>query len=59
METQVNCFAEEVLPAEGLSVVKWSKLPYLCEGDMEQAFYWLLDVIFIVKKADLKTQLHI
>ena len=30
-------------------VVRWSRLPYLCEGDLEQAFYWLSDAVFVLK----------
>ncbi|KAK3864498.1 hypothetical protein Pcinc_029822 [Petrolisthes cinctipes] len=50
LEAQVNVLADEVFPSLGFSLVRWSRLPYLCEGDLDQAFYWLSDVVFILRK---------
>lgn len=50
LEEQVNHLVESLMPSWGFTVTSWSKVPYLCEGDMEQAFYWLSDVIVVAKK---------
>ena len=50
LEEQVNCLASEVFPSLGYTLTRWSRLPYLCEGDLDQAFYWLSDVILVLKK---------
>lgn len=51
LEAQVNILACEVFPSLGFSLVRWSRLPYLCEGDLDQAFYWLSDVVLVLRKA--------
>lgn len=48
-EEQVNSLAEDVLKPSGFDVVAWSRIPYLCEGDLRQSFYWLNDVIMVLK----------
>lgn len=42
-------FVEKVLVPRGFELIRWTRLTYLCEGDIQQAFYWLDDVIFVVK----------
>ena len=49
-EQQVGTFNSNVLAPNGLEVVKWTRLPYLCEGDLDLSFYWLHDVVFLVKR---------
>lgn len=56
-EEQVNSFAKEIFPNLGFTVRRWSKLPYFCEGDLDQAFYWLTDVVFVLEKSNLDIQL--
>lgn len=51
LEAQVNILADEVFPSLGFSLLRWSRLPYLCEGDLDQAFYWLSDVVLVLRKA--------
>ncbi|CAG2171382.1 unnamed protein product [Oppiella nova] len=48
-EEQLVSFVANVLAPNGLQVVKWSKLPYLCEGDLELTYYWLYDVVLVLK----------
>ena len=52
-EEQVNCLVETVFPKLGFNVLRWSKVPYLCEGDLDQSFYWLTDALFILNKTDV------
>lgn len=48
-EEQVHSLTEGVLKSAGFDVVSWSRIPYLCEGDLRQAYYWLSDVIMVLK----------
>ncbi|XP_045125764.1 protein-L-histidine N-pros-methyltransferase-like isoform X2 [Portunus trituberculatus] len=53
LEEQVNCLATHVFPSLGYTLTRWSRLPYLCEGDLDQAFYWLSDVVLVFRKTGL------
>lgn len=48
-EEQVKSVVDDVLTPAHFEVVSWSRVPYLCEGDLEQSYYWLDDVIFVLK----------
>jgi hypothetical protein len=41
--------ALEMFSLAGFEVVRWSRLPYLCEGDLGQSYYWLDDAVFVLK----------
>lgn len=34
----------------GFRVESWTKAPYLCEGDLRQSYYWLVDLVVVVSK---------
>lgn len=34
----------------GFNIEAWTKAPYLCEGDLRQSFYWLVDVVVVLSK---------
>lgn len=40
----------DLLQEKGFKVEAWTKAPYLCEGDIRQSFYWLIDIVVIVSK---------
>lgn len=40
----------EILEQIGFKVEAWTKAPYLCEGDLRQSFYWLVDVVVVLSK---------
>eukprot|EP00099_Drosophila_melanogaster_P020384 NP_611846.1 uncharacterized protein Dmel_CG5339 [Drosophila melanogaster] len=40
----------ELLENCGYRVEAWTKAPYLCEGDLHQSFYWLIDLIVVISK---------
>ncbi|CAD7088165.1 unnamed protein product [Hermetia illucens] len=40
----------EMLEQSGFQVDAWTKAPYLCEGDLRQSFYWLVDVVVVASK---------
>lgn len=48
-EEQVQFFIEKVFEPAGFHVEKFSRLPYLCEGDLHQSFYVLDDAVFVLK----------
>ncbi|XP_064466954.1 protein-L-histidine N-pros-methyltransferase-like [Ornithodoros turicata] len=50
-EEQVQSFYYDVLVPSGFVLEAWTRLPYLCEGDLEQAFYWLDDVVMVLRRA--------
>jgi len=44
-EQQVSSLIHDVLEPLDLEVVGWSRVPYLCQGDLERTFYHLHDVV--------------
>lgn len=57
-------FEEQVFEPAGFDVEKFSRLPYLCEGDLHQSFYLLDDAVFVLKPkswrsvTDVPTQIN-
>ena len=49
VEEQVNQMVENVFIPSGFEVVSFSRLPYLCEGDLTTSFYVLYDILFVLK----------
>ncbi|XP_022195325.2 methyltransferase-like protein 9 [Nilaparvata lugens] len=50
-EEQVNSLVRDVLEPMGFTVERWTRLPYLCEGDLSQSYYWLNDAVFVLRVA--------
>ncbi|KAH8322534.1 hypothetical protein KR074_001741 [Drosophila pseudoananassae] len=48
-EEEANRFLE-LLENCGFRVESWTKAPYLCEGDLHQSFYWLIDLLVVISK---------
>lgn len=48
-DQEARCFFEQ-LEYMGFRIEAWTKAPYLCEGDLRQSFYWLVDVVVILSK---------
>lgn len=53
-EVQFDSFITNVLDPAGLELVRWTRVPYLCEGDLVRSFYSLNDVVMVVKPAAAK-----
>ncbi|XP_018007769.1 protein-L-histidine N-pros-methyltransferase [Hyalella azteca] len=49
-EEQATSIITEVLPSLDYKVERWTKLPYMCEGDSTQSIYWLNDALFVARK---------
>lgn len=47
-EEQINELMRTVFEPLGFFLKKLTRLPYLCEGDLEQSFYFLSDYIFVL-----------
>jgi hypothetical protein len=47
-EEQINELIRTVFQPLGFQLKKFSRLPYLCEGDMEQSYYFLSDYVFVL-----------
>lgn len=52
LEQQVESLYKDVMVPAGFILESWTRLPYLCEGDLEQAYYWLDDVVMVLRAAD-------
>ena len=51
-EVQFDSFITNVLQPAGLELIRWTRVPYLCEGDFSRSFYNLNDVVMVVKPSD-------
>ncbi|XP_070509002.1 protein-L-histidine N-pros-methyltransferase [Chironomus tepperi] len=46
---EINIFFQ-TLESMGFRIESFTKSAYLCEGDLRQSFYWLIDILVIVSK---------
>ncbi|XP_071785722.1 protein-L-histidine N-pros-methyltransferase-like [Asterias amurensis] len=51
-EEQVMSATKDFFLPAGFTVQTFTKLPYLCEGDTENPFYVLQDVVFVLKRTE-------
>ncbi|KAF7406372.1 hypothetical protein HZH68_005741 [Vespula germanica] len=56
LEGQIAGLVDRVFAPLGLRCLAWSKLPYLCEGDLGQAYYFLDDVVFVLEVVPVSKQ---
>lgn len=47
--TQIEYLMENVFGPVGFELVRFSKLPYLCEGNLSQSFFYMFDYVFVFK----------
>lgn len=50
-EAAASLLATRVFEAEGFTVEKWTRLPYLCEGNSTNAYFVLDDAVFTLRIA--------
>ncbi|KIH47986.1 DREV methyltransferase [Ancylostoma duodenale] len=48
-EQHASSLVENEFISAGFEVVKWTKLPYLCEGDLNKPYYLLDDALFLLR----------
>ncbi len=46
---QITILIEQVFRPLGFELEKFTRLPYLCEGNLSQSFYYLIDYLFALK----------
>jgi SAM-dependent methyltransferase len=46
---QISYLIENVFRPLGFEIIKFSRVPYLCEGNLLQSFYFMNDYIFVFK----------
>lgn len=46
-EEQINQLLKRVFQPLGYRLKKFTRLPYLCEGDLERSYYFLFDYLFV------------
>ncbi|EDO37060.1 predicted protein [Nematostella vectensis] len=51
-EEQVISLVEDVFTPAGYEVERFTRLPYLCEGDLYDSFYSLSDTVFVLKPVE-------
>ncbi|XP_070574202.1 protein-L-histidine N-pros-methyltransferase-like isoform X2 [Ptychodera flava] len=51
-EEQVTALIDNVFTPAGFTVLKFTRLPYLCEGDLHSPYYVLDDALFVLKVTD-------
>ncbi|XP_053211800.1 protein-L-histidine N-pros-methyltransferase-like [Panonychus citri] len=49
LEQHAQSFIQDYIEPNDLELIAWTKVPYLCEGDLELSYYWLNDVLFLLK----------
>ena len=50
IEAQIQSLHDDIFKAAGFEVIKFTRLPYLCEGDLHNDFFVLNDIVFVLKK---------
>ncbi|KAL7059767.1 hypothetical protein AAHC03_013029 [Spirometra sp. Aus1] len=48
-EVQFSSFVANVLQPAGYELLAWSRVPYICEGDLARSFYSLNDVVMTLR----------
>jgi len=62
--SHLNTLVKNVFHPAGYELLRWSKVPYLCEGDLHKPFYKLDDALFLLKakplpfNSTLTTEIH-
>ncbi|XP_045192479.1 protein-L-histidine N-pros-methyltransferase-like isoform X2 [Mercenaria mercenaria] len=51
-EEQSVSLVRDVFEPAGFSLVRFTRVPYLCEGDLETSFYVLDDALFVLKLSE-------
>lgn len=47
-EEQVESLVRTVFEPAGFRLQTFTRVPYLCEGDLEHSFYYLDDAVFVL-----------
>ncbi len=50
-EVQLESLVRDILEPAGFALERWTRVPYLCEGDFARSFYSLNDVVMVLRRA--------
>ena len=53
LERQISLFLREVMAPSGFSLIKFSKVPYLSEGDIKNPFYELVNIVMVFESVEV------
>lgn len=56
LEEQASFLVEKEFMPAGFELVRWTKLPYLCEGDFNRPYYVLDDAVFLLRAVPVENQ---
>ena len=48
-EEQLSSLVRDLLVPVGFEVERFTKLPYLCDGDLYHSYYVLYDAVFVLR----------
>ncbi|KAF7256435.1 hypothetical protein EG68_06030 [Paragonimus skrjabini miyazakii] len=48
-EIQLNSLVSAVLAPLQFELIRWTRVPYLCEGDFSQSFYYLNELVLVLR----------
>lgn len=54
IEEQVNSLVADVLRPAGFALLRWTRVPYLCEGDLHRDFFRLNDIVMVLRRAAIE-----
>ena len=46
---QIQYLIQNIFEPIGFELVKFTKLPYLCEGNLKQSYYYMIDYVFLLR----------
>lgn len=47
--SQIDYLIEHVFTPAGFELIRFTKLPYLCEGNLSQSYFYMFDYVFVFK----------
>ncbi|VDQ03530.1 unnamed protein product [Trichobilharzia regenti] len=50
-EVQLSSLIKNILIPANYEVIRWTRLPYLCEGDFSRSFYSLNDIVLVLRNS--------
>ncbi|CAF0857850.1 unnamed protein product, partial [Brachionus calyciflorus] len=59
VNAQINYLIESVFAPIGFDLVKFTRLPYLCEGNLAQSYYYMIDYVFVFRIKMLATLFYV
>lgn len=55
LEEQASSLVEQVFIPSGFELIRWGKLPYLCEGDQNRVSFKIVVYLFLKKTSSVES----